>query len=260
MGRYGRRAPGARRAAHARGRLARRGQGNDVYLFLAGMMLLAEVARKLGWLAAEVDTPALSAGGRLAAAGIALTAILLLTASALDRQLGLPTCIAGVLTAASVLALTRSSPAPMLKDISWGVLPLVAGLFVLVEALDRTGLIRLVAGTLRGTVAATPTAAAWASGVVPAFLCNLLNNLPAGLIAADAVQAAQPPATVTGAVLIGIDLGPNLSVTGSLATILWLAALRREGLHVGALAFLRRGILVMPPALILALAALIAVG
>ena len=148
----------------------------------------------------------------------------------------------------------------MLKDISWGVLPLVAGLFVLVEALDRTGLIRLVAAVLRRTAEASPAAAAWASGLVPAFLCNLLNNLPAGLIAANAVQAAQPPATVTGAVLIGIDLGPNLSVTGSLATILWLAALRREGLQVGALAFLRLGILVMPPALILALAALIAVG
>jgi arsenical pump membrane protein len=61
---------------------------------------------------------------------------------------------------------------------------------------------------------------------------------------------------VTGAVLIGVDLGPNLSVTGSLATILWLIALRREGEHVGALCFLRLGILLMPPTLLLALFAL----
>ena len=59
-----------------------------------------------------------------------------------------------------------------------------------------------------------------------------------------------------GAVLIGVDLGPNLSVTGSLATILWLTALRREGQDVGAWAFLKLGALVMPPALILTLAAL----
>ena len=42
------------------------------------------------------------------------------------------------------------------------------------------------------------------------------------------------PEAVRAAVLIGVDLGPNLSVTGSLATILWLAALRREGEHVDA--------------------------
>ena len=56
--------------------------------------------------------------------------------------------------------------------------------------------------------------------------------------------------------LIGVDLGPNLSVTGSLATILWLVVLRREGLHVGAWSFLRLGIVVMPPALVLAIVAL----
>jgi arsenical pump membrane protein len=65
---------------------------------------------------------------------------------------------------------------------------------------------------------------------------------------------------VTGAVLGGVDLGPNLSVTGSLATILWLSALRREGQIVGAGAFLKLGLLVMPPALLLALGAVIVFG
>jgi arsenical pump membrane protein len=54
-------------------------------------------------------------------------------------------------------------------------------------------------------------------------------------------------------VLIGVNLGPNLSVTGSLATILWLTALRREGHRVGAWTFLRLGAIVMPPALLLAI-------
>jgi arsenical pump membrane protein len=81
--------------------------------------------------------------------------------------------------------------------------------------------------------------------------------LPAGLIAADAIAQARPPQAVTDALLIGVDLGPNLSVTGSLATILWLNALRREGQSVGFAQFLKVGAVVMPPALILALAGLL---
>lgn len=53
--------------------------------------------------------------------------------------------------------------------------------------------------------------------------------LPAGLIASSTIGAAQSPHAVIDAMLIGVDLGPNLPVTGSLATILWLAAIRREG-------------------------------
>jgi arsenical pump membrane protein len=80
-----------------------------------------------------------------------------------------------------------------------------------------------------------------------------MNNLPAGLIAGTAVQSLNAPDLVTRAVLIGVNLGPNLSVTGSLATILWLAALRRDGHNIDTFSFLKLGILVMPPALLLAL-------
>lgn len=68
------------------------------------------------------------------------------------------------------------------------------------------------------------------------------------------------PEPVRAAVLIGVDLGPNLSVTGSLATILWLVALRRDGLAVDAWAFLRLGAVVMPPALLFAVAGAVILG
>ncbi|HET6608648.1 MAG TPA: arsenic transporter [Rhodopila sp.] len=206
--------------------------------------------------AAVAETPPLSTGGRVAAAGIVLTALVLMAASALDWQLGLPTCVAGALTAAIVTLAARQSPWPVIKDISWGVLPLVAGLFVLVEALDRTGVIRAVGDWLRQAEAWSPSGATWAVGASLGVLCNLMNNLPTGLIAGTAVQAAHTSPQVTGAVLLGIDIGPNLSVTGSLATILWLAALRRDGLHVSARDFLRIGAVVMPAALLPALAVL----
>ena len=84
--------------------------------------------------------------------------------------------------------------------------------------------------------------------------CNLVNNLPAGLVAGRVVELAYVPDPVRSAVLIGVDLGPNLSVTGSLATILWLTALRREGISVSAWTFLKLGVCIMPPALLLAIA------
>jgi arsenical pump membrane protein len=203
-----------------------------------------------------VDDPSLSLGGKLAAAGIALTAVVLLGASALDWQLGLPTFIAGAMVTAMVLILGRQSPIPILKDVSWSVLPLVAGLFVLVEGLDRTGVLGSLAGFLHEAASQAPQTTSWAAATIVAIGSNLINNLPMGLIAATTSQAAQVSAHVTGAILIGVDLGPNLSVTGSLATILWLIALRREGENVLALQFLKIGLVVMPPALLLSLAAL----
>jgi arsenical pump membrane protein len=203
-------------------------------------------------LATALPLPRLSAGGKAAALGIAATAAALLGASARDMPLGLPTAIAGTLTAAFVLTRTRTSPWPVVRDISWGVLPLVAGLFVLVQALDQTGLIEALSAPLRGD-AASEVQTAWAAGAAVAFVSNLVNNLPTGLVAGAAVQSANAPDLVTRAILIGVNLGPNLSITGSLATILWLAALRREGLSIGAFRFLKLGVLVMPPALVLAL-------
>jgi arsenical pump membrane protein len=145
---------------------------------------------------------------------------------------------------------------PILKDVSWSVLPLVAGLFILVEGLNRTGVLPSLAGILKETATASPRITSWIAGIGVAVASNLINNLPMGLIAATTSHAAQVPAHVTGAILIGVDLGPNLSVTGSLATILWLIALRREGELVAAWQFLKLGLVVMPPALLLALLAL----
>jgi len=206
------------------------------------------------------DIPALKIGGTFALIGIGLTALVLLAASALGRDLGLPTFIAGAVVTVLVLLIGRRSPLPVLKDVSWSVLPLVAGLFILVEGLNRTGALPALARALKQAARASPQATFWVAGFAVALASNLLNNLPMGLIAATTSHAAQVPAHVTGAILIGVDLGPNLSVTGSLATILWLIALRREGEHVDALRFLRLGLLVMPPALLLSLCALSAVS
>lgn len=205
-------------------------------------------------IAKDVPVPVLSAGGKIAAAGIAATAVALLTASAMDIQLGLPTALAGAGTAAIVLLFNPAKTWSIVKDISWGVLPLVAGLFVLVEALNETGVVAAISALMREAAAQSVVWAAWTCGIAVAIAANLANNLPVALIAGSALQADHIADAVTRAVLIGVDLGPNLSVTGSLATILWLSALRREEHSIGARRFLQLGLLVMPPALVFAIA------
>lgn len=219
----------------------------------------AERARLAGSCDSAVERTPLTAGGKAALAGIAATALLLVAMSAFDLPLGLPTAVAGVATTLGVCLLARRSPIALARQVSWSVLPLVAGLFVLVEALDRTGVIAHVAEALRQT-SADPVRGAASAGTILAFASNLMNNLPAGLVASTAVAQAHPPRLVVDALLIGVDLGPNLSITGSLATILWLQAIRREGEDVGFWRFLKIGGITMIPALAAALGARLLIG
>jgi arsenical pump membrane protein len=213
-------------------------------------------AALIGSTETRIHVPTLSQSGRFAAVGIAATAIALLAASAIGLQLGWPTCVAALLTLAVVSVNTRSFPTDVIGNVSWSVLPLVAGLFVLVESLDKTGVITALSDFLHRAAHANPQHTVWGAGAGIALLSNVINNLPAGLIAGEASRAADVPEAVRSAILIGVDVGPNLSVTGSLATILWLTALRREGLDMSVWEFLKLGLIVMPTALIAALVCL----
>jgi arsenical pump membrane protein len=206
-----------------------------------------------GELSRQIKLPVLSRGGRLAAGGIAAAAILLLIASSLGWQLGLPTFLAGAFTAVVIIMVNRISPWTIAKDISWSVLPLVAGLFVLVQAVEATEILKPLISLLPSVAESAPNRTGLGLGSAVAILSNVFNNLPIGLLAGSVATGAHLSPHVTGALLIGVDLGPNLSVTGSLATILWLVALRREGQVVSAWKFLGLGCLVMPPALIASL-------
>ena len=211
-------------------------------------------------LVAAIDSgiaiPALSRAGAVAGCGIVVVALVLLAASFEGMPLGMPAIVASGCIVAIVLAGKREAPWGMLKEVSWGVLALVAGLFVLVEGIARTGAIHDLGLLLRSSAQSSADATAWIAGIGTAFASNAANNLPMGLIAGSAASVAHVDARIQAAIAIAIDLGPNLSVTGSLATILWLAAIRREGEHVSAWQFLRLGIVVMPVALLFALAAL----
>ena len=205
----------------------------------------------------EVQDSKLSGNGKLVLAGLALMIAVLLTASAMKKDLGLPTCLAALVITAVVSIKARSNPISLAREISWATLLLVAGLFVMVDAVESQGALNLTQQWLAWVSSLGQNMGAMVVGFAVGIANNIVNNLPLGLIAGGTIQAAHTKGLMANVVLIGVDLGPNLSVTGSLATILWLLALRkdsgvgagREKLDVSFWKFLKIGAIAMPVAL-----------
>ncbi len=209
---------------------------------------------------AQVEDAQLSANGKLVLTGLALMIGVLLTASAMKKDLGLPTCLAALVITAVISIKAKQNPWNLAKEISWSTLLLVAGLFILVDAVESQGALQLTQSWLAWVQHLAPAVATLLIGFAVGIGNNVINNLPLGLIAGGTIQAAHIKGLLAHAVLIGVDLGPNLSVTGSLATILWLLALRKEKLDVSFWKFLRVGAIAMPIALLAALGGAIAMS
>lgn len=206
----------------------------------------------------KLEDATLEANGKLVLGGLGFVVAVLLTASGFNIDLGLPTCLAALAITAVVSLKEKSNPLKLAREISWPTLLLVAGLFIMVNALEGLGALRYTQAALAWAQHLSAASGALVVSFVVGVTNNLVNNLPLGLIAGATVQATHLKGLLTNAVLIGVDLGPNLSVTGSLATILWLLAMRKENLNVSAWSFLKVGALAMPAALLASIAGLLA--
>ena len=100
-----------------------------------------------------------------------------------------------------------------------------------------------------GPAALLAVSGPWTTAGTSALASILLDNLPAAVL-----LSSQPPPHPT-ALLIGLDLGPNLAVTGSLSAILWLRAARRVGAEPSLVTYSRLGVLLVPLTIAGALAA-----
>lgn len=201
--------------------------------------------------AEDIGEPSkLSPDGKLALASLALACVVLIAASAFGLNLGLPTCAAALIALVTIARLDRRVYLQVVNRVAWSVVPLVAGLFVIVQALESAGVLHPAAQGLRFVSQAPPAIARLATAFVVALFSNAMNNLPVGLLSGALIQAAQQTGSIANAVLVGVDLGPNLSVTGSLATILWLISLRRESAEISGWQFLKVGVIAMPLALL----------
>ncbi|HEX3829245.1 MAG TPA: SLC13 family permease [Sporichthyaceae bacterium] len=127
----------------------------------------------------------------------------------------------------------------------------VAALAVLVDAVSRRGLGQVVRQAVHGD---RGLLGLFVLATVAALLANLVNNLPAVLLLLPAAAPAGPGAVL--ATLIGVNVGPNLTYVGSLATLLWLRVTRAAGVPVSLAAFTRHALCTVAPGIAAATAAL----
>jgi arsenical pump membrane protein len=191
--------------------------------------------------------PVLLPRARFTSLVVAACAAGMLLAAALSWNVGVVTLGLALAAAIAMALADRAVIAASVKRLPWQILPLVAGLFVVVDALDRAGILT-PARDLLGRAALLPP---WIGNVAAAFgagaASGALNNLPVAMAVARSPVAPH----VFHAAILGVDLGPNLCATGSLSTLLWLIAVRREGLDISAAGFFRIGLGAGLPVLVL---------
>ncbi len=137
------------------------------------------------------------------------------------------------------------------KQISWSIFGFIAGMFIIVQAIESTGLtaqfgqllLRLSGGTSFGAVLVGTAGAALGT--------NLINNVPMAVVLTSSLHTlSHAPLVVLhgfiAATIFGCDLGPNVTTVGSLATVLWLLILRRRNLEVSGLDYFKVGVIVTP--------------
>jgi Na+/H+ antiporter NhaD/arsenite permease-like protein len=137
------------------------------------------------------------------------------------------------------------------KRISWSTFGFIAGMFIVVQSIEDTGLTTMFGNWLRQLSGGTSFGAVMVGTAGAALGTNLINNVPMAVVMTSALSSIQhaPPAIQHGfiaATMFGCDLGPNLTTVGSLATVLWLVILRQRNIDVSGLDYFKVGVVVTP--------------
>jgi arsenical pump membrane protein len=137
------------------------------------------------------------------------------------------------------------------KRISWSIFGFIAGMAIVVHAIEDTGLTAAFGHWLLQLSGGNSIGAVMVGTVGSALGTNLINNIPMAVVMTSALGSIQhaPVAVQHGflaATMFGCDLGPNLTTVGSLATVLWLLILRKQGIDVSGLDYFKVGVIVTP--------------
>jgi arsenical pump membrane protein len=137
------------------------------------------------------------------------------------------------------------------KRVSWSIFGFIAGMFIVVQAIENTGLTKMLGQALLKLSGSSTLGAVLVGTAGAALGTNLINNVPMAVVMNSALGSAQhAPAAVqhgfVAATIFGCDLGPNITTVGSLATVLWLLILRQRDVEVSGLDYFKVGVIVTP--------------
>ncbi|GGD29693.1 arsenic transporter [Aureimonas glaciei] len=148
----------------------------------------------------------------------------------------------------------------VLRAAPWQIVLFSIGMYLVVYGLGNAGLTDIAAGVLTWLARQGNMVATVGTGFVIAVLASVMNNLPATLVGALAIDRADlAPLTqelMVYANVIGNDLGPKFTPIGSLATLLWLHVLAGKGQTITWGQYMKVGLVITPPVLLATLVAL----
>ena len=148
----------------------------------------------------------------------------------------------------------------VLRGAPWQIVLFSLGMYLVVYGLGNAWLTEAATSVLTWLAAQGTFVATIGTGFAVAILASVMNNLPATLVGALAIDAADVPALTRELMIyanvVGNDLGPKFTPIGSLATLLWLHVLAGKGQRITWGQYMKVGLILTPPVLLAALVAL----
>jgi arsenical pump membrane protein len=149
----------------------------------------------------------------------------------------------------------------VLKGAPWQIVIFSLGMYLVVYGLRNAGLTGYLAAALVWLSGHGTWVATIGTGFGAALLSSVMNNMPGVLVGTLSIEQAHAVPALTRelmiyANIIGCDLGPKLTPIGSLATLLWLNVLSRKGITISWGQYMRVGVVITPPVLLIVLLAL----
>lgn len=149
----------------------------------------------------------------------------------------------------------------VLREAPWQIVIFSLGMYLVVYGMRNAGLTMYLARGLVWLGGQGDFVATIGTGFGAAILSSVMNNMPAVLIGALAIEQSRHIAPLTRelmiyANIIGCDLGPKFTPIGSLATLLWLNVLGRKGIGISWGHYMKLGLVMTPPVLLVVLVGL----